>query len=361
MEKGYALRLFEPVVTGTAFVQDLTPRAMNWQRAVRLMGGCWQGSFSLTGDLSQLQEFFYQRLGYHIEERVSGTLTWEGMIYAMELQNAGVRRRRSLDLMANAVWARYISGIGVVAETSVATEDDSITRYGRKEEMISLDGFPQAAAEARRDTMLAEHAWPWARPLGVSPLPGGAILNVVVCGYVFTANWEYVTVDDGAMGNVSGWVEDIVDTDCPFLTVGRIDTNTLQVKRELTIDQRAWDTLAELALLGDADGDPWRFYVEIGRTASYEQVDITPRYYLRDNGLYDSLGSRMAVTPWLVQPGVVRDAQYPVTRAEPGSFLDDARDILVDEVEVSTTSGLMLKTTLISEEEMLAARQEWDR
>jgi len=93
---GYTLRLFTGVKQGLGYVTDISRAAQDWKRTIRLQGGFWQGSFRVEGTLAELQEWFFNRLGYHVEERSGGAVTWEGMIYELELTAHGVRRRRSL-------------------------------------------------------------------------------------------------------------------------------------------------------------------------------------------------------------------------------------------------------------------------
>ena len=105
-------------------------------------------------------------------------------------------------------------------------------------------------------------------------------LRVQAGGYVLTCNWRFVSVDDDADGNVSAWIDDILD-DCPFIASRSIAANTLQARRSTGIKQRAWDEILKNTLLGDADSDPWRFFVTNGRRAVYEQVVTEPRYFVR--------------------------------------------------------------------------------
>lgn len=107
-------------------------------------------------------------------------------------------------------------------------------------------------------------------------------LNVDCAGYIFTAQDPYVTAGDSTMANASAWLNAIVTTDCTdFLSVGNIRANTLQVKQETNIDQRAWDEITKIVSLGDASGNPWRFYVGLGRQVFYEQIDTSVLYYVR--------------------------------------------------------------------------------
>lgn len=349
-----SLRVFSSVLTGQQFVADITDvAAQTWRRSTRLQGGFWQGSFSITGlSLGEMQEIFYSWLGYHVEERSGGMISWEGMIYEVDLVVAGMRRRRSLDLMANAVRVRYTdSEDNTVKETAWAVENESVKRYGRKEEVASVDDTTTAAAQAHRDTLLKEYAWPWARPVSYQPV-GGAWLDVRVCGYVFTANWRYVTVQDGTLGNISDYVKDIVNTDCEFLSVGTIRQNTLQHRRQTGWAVRAWDMIQELVKRGDVSGNPWRFWVDIGRVANYDAISTNPRYYIRGPGQLQTLAGE-PILSWHLRPGVVRDEMYPVRRSEYSGWLQDVRDVLISEVEVYSDGRFSLRTAEFGDAEFL--------
>ena len=114
--------------------------------------------------------------------------------------------------------------------------------------------------------------------------------------------------------------------------------------------------MEELAGLGDSAGDPWRAWVDVDRKLHYQEIDLAPRYFLREGGVYDTAGSRLAVNPWALRPGVVRDMAYPVRRAERGSSLTDARDQLVEEIEVGADGAISLKTAIFDEAGLLAAQ-----
>lgn len=438
----YSLMIMSSVLdpAGPAYVENMTENG-TWRRSIRANGGPWQGGITIEGNIRELANKFYNWLGFHVQERCGGVETWTGLVYEMELSYAGVKRRRSLDLMSNYVSVYYVDPARVEHQTSWASQTQSIARYGRKEEIEWLDDMTEPGAEAQRDRMLAEHAWPWARPLSISR-PDQAELTIAACGYCFTGNWRYTTqtsefdTEQGALtyaattftdagqdfsdwdttapgtalysiwitnsdntltwayigdlngGNtvidvytdqgltVAGWngeaiagktpsvyyvrggasslISDVVTNDCEYLTAGSIQANYVQVNRILQRDQRAWDVMMDATDLGDTSGNPWRMWVTPSRYLNYKQIDTSPRYYLQYGGVYDSAGSQTRVLPWLVQPGIFRDMSFTVARAEEGSWLEDARDIYVDEVEVDSDGDLTLKTELFSEGDLLA-------
>jgi hypothetical protein len=350
----YSLRLFSPLVGTSVFVADITQVAVGWNRSMRTVGGCWYGQFDVVAPLATLQQWFYEYLAYHVEER-SGGVTWEGLVYEMDLTVRGVTRRRTLDTLVNYVTAYYTDPAdGVVKVTAAASDTASITRHGRKEEVLLCDNVPQTAAEKRRDTLLKERAWPWATPMSASVSgKDQASLRVSVCGYAWTANWRFVTSADAGTGNVNAWISAILAADCPLLSAGSIGTNALQVVRTIKSPVRAWDQIKTLQALGDPSGNPWVVRVEPGRRLVYEQQVITPAYYLRQGQLYTSVGGAVSANPWQVRPGVVRDADYPVRRQDPGAWLADVRDMALDQVQVSE-KGITFTTGSFSESALLA-------
>lgn len=360
MAAQYTLRLGNPVVTGGGFLDDITKVAKNWRRSTRWLGGYWQGSFSVEGKPTELQDWFFNRLGCHVEERSNGVVTWEGLIYEMELTLNGVKRRRSLDLMNNAVATEYVGYGGGQHTTPFETQTQSIARYGRKELVLSGPTGSSEPAVQMAVTELAANGWPWPRAVSVDVL-GATRLSVSCVGYVYTANWRYVDdtqYDDGWHDiTVNEFVHEILDDYCLDLLVkGNIAPNTLNRKKLIAGKTRAWDFLEELAALGDASGNRYHLWVGPGRRIHYGPVDTTPRYIMRQGGLYNTAGATVGLNPYLITPAVVRDLSFPVARSEPGSFLDDARDIFVEEVEVGANGSLSLRTALYTDADMFEAQ-----
>jgi hypothetical protein len=366
----FSLELFAPVLEGSDRLLTGLGSPGGWKRSIRDKGGFWQASLPLDGSLADLTNAYYTWLGGHLLEKSAGDTTWEGMVYELELVHHGTRRRRTLDTMYNAVEVVY-SADGEVTTTGYSTQAQSIARYGRRETQLSMDNVPVATAQGMRSTYLARHAWPWPRPMSIS-LDGETRLEILVAGYVFTANWMYAQAADDSEGNVEAWIEDLVGTaeglssdhggsvsgagDCQFLSTGNLATNTLQVTREIPSEIRTWSLIEDLVELGDSGGDPWRAWVDAGRELHYQEIDLAPRYYLRGGDLYDIMEFNTQISPWKVRPGVVRDLTYPVSRAERGSMLDDARDLYVSEVEVSASGGLSLKAGELDEVEIISAQ-----
>lgn len=364
--KPYALLLFSSILSGQQYVAEFSAMAKGYRRTIRFDGGYWKATWTLHRPIQELLKWFHEYLGHHVEEWAGGEKTWEGLVYEMTLNDGKTSRTRSLDTMFNYVTATYIDSAGNVGTTTAASEAQSIARYERREELLSMDNFEQAEAEARRDLHLLRSAYPWSRPdSGVANVSldeiGGPYLEVTACGYVFAANWRYVSTADGATGNISAWVDSIIGTDCPLLQKGKIESNTFQKKRLLEIPQRAWDTIQELLEVGDGAGGLWRAWVGNDRRLSYERVSTTPNYYIKGGQVFRGSGQGMALNLYKIKPGVYRDIEYPVRRQEYGSWYEQAGDFITEEISVGDRSGLTWSALDFSDVEQLAAVQEYEQ
>ena len=372
----FSLLVSSPVIDPeSTMILDLGA-VSDWKRSIRGMGGFWQGSFTMPIKFSaDYLSMFHELLGFHLEERSAGGTTWQGLIYELEIEQNGIRRRRSLDLMSNAIDVTY-SLAGETTDLGFLTEARSIDRYGRREERLSFDGISSTTATGLRARFLAESCWPWARPIGLGPVAESS-LSVKVCGYVFTANWMFVKAGDGTEQDIDHWIESIVGTaeglssdhggsvsgagDCQFLQVGNLRSNTLEALEFVESDIRAWSQLVELAGLGDSNGDPWLVWVGLDRLVYYDQADLDPRYLLAEGVLYDLSINRGRLDPWGLWPGVARDLSYPIAGTESGSMFNDPRDLWIDEIEVSADGTFSIKTALFDESEILQAQLDRPR
>lgn len=111
--------------------------------------------------------------------------------------------------------------------------------------------------------------------------PKNPKLKVNVCGYMFTASWNEVTGADGSLTTASAWVTSILTANCSeFLSLGKIDTNALTVRKKVMLNAMAWDELLRIAELGGPNAKPWRLYCGNDRRVSYTELPNTPNYYV---------------------------------------------------------------------------------
>jgi hypothetical protein len=203
------LRIYQPPKEGTAFQKDITERAVGYRRTKRDMGGDWDGSFLLYGDISELGQIFDTWCGFRLRETVGNTLLWKGIVWEMQLVHNGAARKRSVQLMDNYVYTTYIdtSDPPQIVTSSAVQNTESVAKHGRKEMLLLEDTVPQTIAEARRDTHLKKWAWPRSMPVTINldRVLGDTYLEIFLAGDVWTANYRYESVSglDSNQGAIS--------------------------------------------------------------------------------------------------------------------------------------------------------------
>jgi len=94
----YSLQLYGKP-TGSGFLDSMiTGIAHRWKRNSLAIGGFWDGSFVVENLSSDILTDFYDRwLGYRLVERSYGQVSWEGIIWQLDLIQNGVNYRRTFD------------------------------------------------------------------------------------------------------------------------------------------------------------------------------------------------------------------------------------------------------------------------
>ncbi len=214
--------------------------------------------------------------------------------------------------------------------TAVAEVASSKQRFGIKETLITGQEN-KTAAEQARDQHLNVHAWPQVERAPIAG-QGKPTLEIVAAGYSFTTKWVLNSLAQYSETQADQLVA-LLLSQCEYLSTLVIKTNTTPVfldGRYRTVRQ-ALNLAIEAA---DNNGTPWRLYVTANRTAVFEALAKTPAYILRGGKFYPPTGPQMAVAPRLLTPAVVRDQDYPFPGRQVGSWFDDRRDFLLQEVVV---------------------------
>lgn len=172
MVRERSLIVFDTVLRGgsNTFVADLSKTAVNWQASETWSDGPWLYTFSLTANptspeaVAGLVQSFNQWLGYHVEERIGGQLTFGGMVCQMELVLGGVRRRRSLidtgKPLHNAVRAQYTAQSTNEAQELLQNGDfetldqTAVDTFQQWQDMVG-DGAVAATATAQHGAQAA--------------------------------------------------------------------------------------------------------------------------------------------------------------------------------------------------------------
>ncbi len=364
--KDYTLFLNGRIISGFSSIMELTGIAEKWKRSTTFTGGPWQGTFTIKGDPSFLEQLFYEALGYHVIEKSYGEKTWEGMIWELDFVDydqfgtryakRGRRRRRSYENLYNRVMVAYQTPGGVAGETAWYDDELSQELYGTKEEILYRDIDATNAAEIAQE-FLAMHSYPDSQLIALEENVDEPSLEVTVVGYVATANFKFTGTIDDSSSDVDAWISDIFDTDLQeFLQPSRVDANARVINQSLDERMRAWSLLENLLTLRDGSGNQFNIVVETGREITYRQWDPTPIGYFWNGALtspvYDSLEDR----PRFVRPGIYRDMGYMPQQqsvATYNSFFERANDFLLETVEIDEDGRVIPRLGVYESEESL--------
>ena len=332
-----SIRVYQPKSISNDYVGEFGKLSTGYRQTIRLYGGWWTARWDMTNYNDSIkQNFFNRRIGAHIGVFDGGSLVWVGLIWEMELYQNGVLRRISLDKVRNAVKCVYMKTIDDTRnETSYYTNDGSIARYGRIEEIVYLDKTYLATAQIYAQTVLREQQWPLPRIVSVrSPKEDDHMqLRVSAVGYAHTINYKYLTLADvgKAIGDTNGLIDDAITTDAEFVSSGSLAVNAVSSIPPDT-ETKVWDWLMELAEIGDGTNS-YAIQVMQARKLSYFQVGTTPTIFWDGKAIRGSTSRSSITQKYSVRPGILRDLTWPSSPLEATALLEDKRDSIVSEVE----------------------------
>lgn len=342
-------------------IANITADAQGWRRTLRAHGGCWLGSFTVSGvGREELIWWYNNHLGNHLEEQTFGMVSWEGVIYEMNLTLNGVRYRRTLDKewFHNHVDVWYRDA-NVQNNAGWSENIDSSDEFGEMQYIDTIGEATAAGATALRDTRLGDYAYPRSRMIG--GLEFGEeqgrqpdSLRVTAVGYISTMNWLYreasiaATAASTAITTLIGASE--------FITAGDIEVNTLSIDADCTTPQRLWDLIEDILLQGDVSGNRWVGGIYTNRRFDYKLAATTVRYFIRDGNFFNASGESPA--PSLVRPDfIVHNSDAPMGGIPVGGNVwDDPRNAWITEVEFIAPNGLRLKPAGFEDVDILKAQ-----
>lgn len=340
----YSLRIIAPPhLTAVTHAEEFTRFAGQYRQSTTIQGGFWQASWVFeNAERSFAERWYEEHLMYLFQNQIGAAVGWEGFIAEMELSINGFTERRGVLEMANAVRVDYTDESGAEQSTAFVTDDSSIARYGRREEILSLSEVTSDEADAYAAQYLHENSKPWSKPVAISFASDKSVtLNVLCVGRIGTANWRYLTAGDGVTtGNADLFLSEIIADDIQFVSQGNLQSNDLQIlQRPKDTPQRAYERVREIVAMGrDAGGgihESWQFGVYgIGGYATYKPISNEPLYEWLPNGRLTAINAGH-ISPWLMQCGVLRNRTRTNKAAPPNSFLQQDNDILISEIEMT--------------------------
>lgn len=206
-----------------------------------------------------LESFFEYGLGRDIKAyNHKGTVDYHGFILSMRM-NTGIHvLKKSMQNIANKMWARYddSGGVNPTARSTVYQHTASQNRFGIIEKVIG--GGQQSGAAAINQAVqnkLATIAWPMV-DFDYEAGKGQPYIEIVGIGYHHTLGWRtYNQTAVAGNADLSVVAADVISECGDFIASSNITTNTISVPREYDTDRYAKDTLISLAAMGDSSGN----------------------------------------------------------------------------------------------------------
>lgn len=366
----YKLTAFTPILEGQAFLAEITAAVEDWWRIYAFRGGPWLGGFRMRGEKRTLEQWFYEQLGAHIVEESYGDKSWYGMAWTFDfvypdklnwnrIGKRGRRLRRSYDALVNRAKLKYTDpDTNSTGETSWSTNAASITRYGRKDDILYQEIETGNANDSLLDFLgLAGEIEP--EFVGVENDVDEPYLDVTVTGYVGTAQMRFIETDDDSSDTVSGWVNAILNTDCEFLSVGRITSNSKAITRTVRSPMRAWSQIEALLDMKDASGNRYNVTIDPTLAAHYEVWQPDPVGFFWNGRFVSTAFEDLEEKPRLIKPGIYRDLLRAETHVlqDTERFFQSPNDFFVAAFEVDSRGRLLPRLSTYSQEESLRSLQ----
>jgi hypothetical protein len=256
----------------------------------RAEGGFYRCTFDIHAHREELFALFFGNITRQVEVSTpDGRVCWEGLIYENTLKLGLIDLRLSIKDVYNKVWMRYqITGSGVTSRSSTSSNAASYNRFGNKELVLSGGELDSAAvANQTCDRALKLSRKPSAMIDRVSiganqqntPEP---YLSIIAVGYIDTLNWQMYN-QTAAAGSQSASLEinDIITAKGQFIASTQLSANGTSVSKVYDSDRGAGSIVADIARLGDWEGNRWLVRMGVGRKLYYKQAKppVYPKAY----------------------------------------------------------------------------------
>lgn len=317
---GLTVSVWKPAIAsydprGT-FVGSYEQQVSSYSHVSRAMGGYWSAKFTIKDRQEDLESWFDDGLGRHVEVyNPALECIWEGFVNQVDLSLGDLSATRGpLLSITNRVRVVYSTvdystdppTVGVRDWTAWDPDTDSQGRFGIIEKVLSAGGMTAANATQVGATYLEENK----EPKTTHRLAAGSGQQVVVhcLGYVAWMNaYTYYNAATGEI-DADAKVADLLDGDPNGILSSAnswLESNTLQVPDADEDYKTAWTVAKAVVAQGDANDDRWLFGIYSGREAVYRQAPATVAYVRRLSAQSREITTFAGnvVRPWDVQPG----------------------------------------------------------
>lgn len=371
-ETGITVKVFEPLVRGTAKVASLDNNITNYSHELSANGGFDRMTVSLADDRLSLDDWIEQGVGRHIEVYNSaGVVVWEGFINVVRGSiGAHTIEVGPLLEVGNRVMVSYAPvdynlsppAVGDTTVTPVVENTRSQERFGIIEKVINGGRVTDDEAENIRDTFLAENAYlSTSSTLSFGGSGGDPTVTLECLGYWYWLN-SYV-FNDGTSGAIQAddrLLEILTgNPNSGMYATPVLDTNNQLIPAETQEDKIAMALVKEILALGGATDQRYTLGFYENRQPFYREIPTDPAYKtaLSDQGQRILTYEGFLVYPWDVRPAqwiFISDAL--VGRYTGDDLYEDPRYMFIEQVSYSAPWNITMTGSRVGTFEQVMAR-----
>lgn len=284
-------RFYDAALSGNQLtISDplFTVNSMTWS----VIGGCETASITAEDPSDANLWRLVERLRYPvvIMDGIDRNAWW-GYVSEVRIKAGGFEFGVSIDSMSNKIAVAYSfiatgsSQVGTRKTTAWLIDADSTAAYGIKEYLASGSGLTDAAALAKRDSILAAKKYPGGTIVEARS-NGNATATINCRGWWSTLDWRYAAVAAGANLISTAQIANLVATFGQFMTATDVDVaSSVSVAPYLSGDTTTGREIEALLAQGGANSRRLLSEVNINRRVHiYEEPVNTPTYNMLRSG-----------------------------------------------------------------------------
>lgn len=384
---GLAFLAFDPIIdmsvpsyipASSRVVPGLNDQVVSYSHELFANGGFWSADLTLTGNVTQAEDWFEHGLGRHIEV-YSPALdkVWEGFVNSVSISIGTLAAVRGPLLeVANRVSVAYTPILdattvppieGTETTTTIAEDAASQALYGVLEAVVSggrlLDDGTTDNAAQLRDTYLAETAVPQTgEALSLEAAVGGPI-QLSLLGYVHRLQGYVYQDATSATVQADTKIQNVITADPSGLfstDFNQIAANATLVPSHDDDNRSAWDVIQEIVSLGDAAFTRFLFGIYQDRIAAYNAVPTVISYQhatISNELVVEQYISGAPTAPWDIRPGRwLLLIDFLASRDIVTTIRNDPRYIFIESVHFTAPDTIKIEGQKASQIPQMIAR-----
>ena len=363
-QTGLSLNVFEPLVSGTQFIETITHKYSQYEHELSAFGGYDRQNFTIAGNQDEIEEWLDKGLGRRIITKNPGQdIVFESFVNSVEISVGPLTAKRGpLFNVSNRVQLVYSTidtavdppTLGNRERTAEVNDADSQIDFGIIQNILSSGGLADGEATQIVDTFIEEHRELKTTKESSNFRTSDPIASIECLGY---GHWlkAYVYNQTAAGGDqdLTAKLQAIITADPnSFLSTdfARITANALQVAQWENDDNVAWDLVKSLTAKGDATSNRYTYGVYADRQSIYEAAPTTALYRQRvsQNNQQVEFANGTEVDAWDVLPAKwLIFPDFLIGSVAETDIKKDARAMFIEKVFYRAPYGLSLDGSLV--------------